>query len=102
MHALNVVYKHATAYSFLLSPEMAGPCQWVQILPGLICVVALLSELRQPSATTSVTYAFNKVPINKCNDCFAAAADTYFAPVDFTVLRDVDRNLASRLEHSLR
>ncbi len=88
--------------AYVVSPEMAGPCQWVQLKLALSCVVALLSELQQPSATTNVTYNFSAGPINKCNDCFAAAADTYFAPVDFTVLRDVDKNFASRLEHSLR
>ena len=88
--------------AYVVSPEMAGPCQWVQLVLALFCVVALLFELQQPSATTNITYDFSAVPINKCNDCFAAAADTYFAPVDFTVLRDVDKNFASRLEHSLR
>ena len=85
-----------------MSPEMAEPCLWAQIVLVLSCVEALLSELQQPSATTNVTHDFGAVEINKCNDCSAAAADTYFAPVDFTVLREVDKDFASRLEHSLR
>ena len=70
-------------------------------MPVQSLAVALSSGPQQLFAAVQFAHVRNELPV-KISNLQAAEAGTYFAPVDFTVLRDVDINFASGLKHSLR